>query len=206
MAIGCQDLFYIMFTIDIKKEDLVNQFPEIQKWVKKIKKFSFSQKEVDDAKIEFYCSFGFFVPKSHNTQEKFEELAEITSKMLFEERVNFEMSKVRVNITMKVGNFVISDRLPKGIIPDTVFKIVSEITKVKMTIESDYYGNEEVKNSIPEIDKNFVQIDIVKDVVNTDYKNQSEFDIDSILDKIGQDGLDSLTDEEKEFLDKKSKE
>lgn len=195
-----------MFTIDIKKEDLVNQFPEIQKWVKKIKKFSFSQKEVDDSKIEFYCSFGFFVPKSHNTQEKFEELAEITSKMLFEERVNFEMSKVRVNITMKVGNFVISDRLPKGIIPDTVFKIVSEITKVKMTIESDYYGNEEVKNSIPEIDKNFVQIDIVKDVVNTDYKNQSEFDIDSILDKIGQDGLDSLTDEEKEFLDKKSKE
>jgi hypothetical protein len=195
-----------MFTIDIKKEDLVNQFPEIEKWVKKIKKFSFSQKEVDDSKIEFYCSFGFFVPKSHNTQEKFEELAEITSKMLFEERVNFEMSKVRVNITMKVGNFVISDRLPKGIIPDTVFKIVSEITKVKMTIESDYYGNEEVKNSIPEIDKNFVQIDIVKDVVNTDYKNQSEFDIDSILDKIGQDGLDSLTDEEKEFLDKKSKE
>ncbi len=195
-----------MFTIDIKKEDLVNQFSEIEKWVKKIKKFSFSQKEVDDSKIEFYCSFGFFVPKSHNTQEKFEELAEITSKMLFEERVNFEMSKVRVNITMKVGNFVISDRLPKGIIPDTVFKIVSEITKVKMTIESDYYGNEEVKNSIPEIDKNFVQIDIVKDVVNTDYKNQSEFDIDSILDKIGQDGLDSLTDEEKEFLDKKSKE
>jgi len=105
-----------MFTIDIKKEDLVNQFPEIEKWVKKIKKFSFSQKEVDDSKIEFYCSFGFFVPKSHNTQEKFEELAEITSKMLFEERVNFEMSKVRVNITMKVGNFVISDRLPKGII------------------------------------------------------------------------------------------
>lgn len=195
-----------MFTIDIKKEDLVNQFPEIEKWVKKIKKFSFSQKEVDDSKIEFYCSFGFFVPKSHNTQEKFEELAEITSKMLFEERLNFEMSKVRVDITMKVGNFVISDRLPKGIIPDTVFKIVSEITKVKMTIESDYYGNKEVKNSIPEIDRNFVDIEIVKDVVNTDYKNQSEFDIDSILDKIGQDGLDSLTDEEKEFLDKKSKE
>ena len=195
-----------MFTIDIKKEDLVNQFPEIEKWVKKIKKFSFSQKEVNDSKIEFYCSFGFFVPKSHNTQEKFEELAEITSKMLFEERVNFERSKVRVNITMKVGNFVISDRLPKGIIPDTVFKIVSEITKVKMTIESDFYGNKEVKNSIPEIDRNFVDIEIVRDVVNTDYKNQSEFDIDSILDKIGQDGLDSLTDEEKEFLDKKSKE
>lgn len=195
-----------MFTIDIKKEDLVNQFPEIEKWVKKIKKFSFSQKEVNDSKIEFYCSFGFFVPKSHNTQEKFEELAEITSKMLFEERVNFEMSKVRVNITMKVGNFVISDRLPKGIIPDTVFKIVSEITKVKMTIESDFYGNKEVKNSIPEIDRNFVDIEIVRDVVNNDYKNQSEFDIDSILDKIGQDGLDSLTDEEKEFLDKKSKE
>ena len=127
------------------------------------------------------------------------------TKMLFDERLNFELSKVRVNLTMKIGHFVISDRLPKGVIPHSVVKIVTEVTKVKMMIESDYYQNEEVKNSIPEIDKTFVDIEIVKDVVTNDYKEDKNFDIDSILDKISQKGLDSLSNEEKDFLDNKSK-
>ena len=193
-----------MFTVDIKKDELV-KFKEIQEWIENVKSISFSKKEVDESKIEFYCSFGFFVPKGHNSIEKIEELSEMTSKMMFEERLNFEMSKVRVNITIKIGNLIVSDRIPKGIIPESVFKVVSEITKVKMMVECDYYGNEDIKNSIPEIDKNFVDIEIIKDVVNQDYQNQKEFDVDSILDKIGKEGLDSLSDEEKQFLDSKSR-
>lgn len=194
-----------MFTINVEKDELVNQFPEIKKWVKKIQKMSFSKKEeINDSEIEFYCSYGYFVPKSFNG-DKYTEISEATSKMLFDERLNFELSKVRVNLTMKIGHFVISDRLPKGLVPETVARIVTEVTKVKMMIESDYYQNEEVKNSIPEIDKTFVDIDIVRDVVTNDYKEDKNFDIDSILDKISQKGLDSLSDEEKNFLDNKSK-
>jgi hypothetical protein len=194
-----------MFTINVEKDDLVNQFPEVKKWVKKIQKMSFSKKvEINESEIEFYCSYGYFVPKSFNG-DKYEQVAEATSKMLFDERLNFELSKVRVNLTMKIGHFVISDKLPKGVIPETVVKIVTEVTKVKMMIESDYYQNEEVKNSIPEIDKTFVDIEIVKDVVTNDYKEDKNFDIDSILDKISQKGLDSLSNEEKDFLDNKSK-
>jgi hypothetical protein len=194
-----------MFTINVEKDELVNQFPEVKKWVKKIQKMSFSKKEeVNDSDIEFYCSYGYFVPKSFNG-DKYAEVAEATSKMLFDERLKFELSKVRVNLTMKIDHFVISDRLPKGVIPETVSRIVKEVTKVKMMIESDYYQNEEVKNSIPEIDKTFVDIDIVRDVVTKDYKEDKNFDIDLILDKISQKGLDSLSDEEKNFLDDKSK-
>lgn len=194
-----------MFTINVEKDELVNQFPEVKKWVKKIQKMSFSKKgEINDSEIEFYCSYGYFVPKSFNG-DKYEQVAETTSKMLFDERLSFELSKVRVNLTMKIGHFVISDRLPKGVIPDSVVRIVTEVTKVKMMIESDYYQNEEVKNSIPEIDKTFVDIEIVKDVVTNDYKEDKNFDIDSILDKISQKGLDSLSNEEKDFLDNKSK-
>jgi hypothetical protein len=194
-----------MFTINVEKDELVNQFPEVKKWVKKIQKMSFSKKEeVNDSDIEFYCSYGYFVPKSFNG-DKYAEVAEATSKMLFDERLKFELSKVRVNLTMKIDHFVISDRLPKGVIPETVSRIVKEVTKVKMMIESDYYQNEEVKNSIPEIDKTFVDIDIVRDVVTNDYKEDKNFDIDLILDKISQKGLDSLSDEEKNFLDDKSK-
>jgi hypothetical protein len=193
-----------MFTINVEKDELVNQFPEVKKWVKKIQKMSFSNKDFNESNIEFYCSYGYFVPKSYNG-EKFSEISDITSKMLFQERLNFELSKVRVNLTMKIGHYVISDRLPKGIIPETVVKIVTEVTKVKMMVETEYYQNEEVKNSIPEIDKTFVDIEIVRDVVTNDYKEDKNFDIDSILDKISQKGLDSLSDEEKDFLDNKSK-
>ena len=193
-----------MFTINFEKDELVNQFPEVKKWVKKIQKMSFSNKEFDESNIEFYCSYGYFVPKSYNG-EKFSEISEITSKMLFQERLNFELSKVRVNLTMKIGHFVIGDRLPKGVIPETVVRIVTEVTKVKMMVESEYYQNEEVKKSIPEIDKTFVDIEIVRDVVSNDYKEDKNFDVDSILDKISQKGLDSLSDEEKDFLDNKSK-
>lgn len=194
-----------MFTINIEKDELVNQFPEIKKWVKKIQKMSFSEKgEVNQSEIEFYCSYGYFVPKSFNG-EKYSEVIEATTKMLFDERLNFELSKVRVNLTMKIGHFVISDRLPKGIVPEAISRIVTEVTKVKMMIESDHYQNEEVKKSIPEIDKTFVDIDIIRDVVTNDYKEDKNFDIDSILDKISQKGLDSLSNEEKDFLDNKSK-
>ena len=194
-----------MFIINIEKDDLLNQFPEIKKWVKKIQKMSFSEKdEVNQSKIEFYCSYGYFVPKSFNG-EKYSEVIEATTKMLFDERLNFELSKVRVNLTMKIGHFVISDRLPKGIVPESISRIVTEVTKVKMMIESDHYQNEEVKKSIPEIDRTFVDIDIVRDVVTNDYKEDKNFDIDSILDKISQKGLDSLSNEEKDFLDNKSK-
>lgn len=194
-----------MFTINIEKDDLLNQFPEIKKWVKKIQKISFSEKgEVNQSEIEFYCSYGYFVPKSFNG-EKYSEVTESTSKMLFDERLNFELSKVRVNLTMKIGHFVISDRLPKGIVPEAISRIVTEVTKVKMMIESDHYQNEEVKNSIPEIDRTFVDIDIVRDVVTNDYKEDKNFDVDSILDKISKKGLDSLSDDEKDFLDNKSK-
>ena len=194
-----------MFTINVEKAELVNQFPEVKKWVKKIQKMSFSKKgEINDSEIEFYCTYGYFVPKSFNG-EKFSEISDITSKMLFEERLNFELSKVRVNLTMKLGNFVIGDRLPKGVIPETIVKIVTEVTKVKMMVETEYYQNDEVKKSIPEIDKTFVDIEIIRDVVTNDYKENKNFDIDSILDKISQKGLDSLSDEEKDFLDNKSK-
>ena len=40
--------------------------------------------------------------------------------------LNFEISKVRVNLTIKIGNFTITDRLPKGFVFDSVKKVVDE--------------------------------------------------------------------------------
>jgi hypothetical protein len=129
---------------------------------------------------------------------------ENTQKMMFDERLEFELKKVRVNLTMLVGkNFVLSNRMPKGTIPDIIRKVVTEVTKVKMLVEYEFNNNEDVKKSIPEIDTSIISFEIIRDVVKDE--NKLNLDIDDILDKISQDGLDSLSDEEKEFLDKKSK-
>lgn len=193
-----------MYNIIIEKSEALS-IPKVKQWIENFNLISFSEKEITEDDIQVFCSFGYFVPKSHNG-DKFEEISEMSSKMLFQDRLNFEISKVRVSLTVKIGNFTITDRLPKGIIFESVKKVVAELTKVKMTVESEYYNIQEVKESIPEFDKSIIDFEIVKDVVKNDYNHQINFDVDDILDKISKQGIDSLSEEEKQFLDSKSKE
>jgi hypothetical protein len=96
-----------------------------------------------------------------------------------------------------------SDRLPKGTLPDPVFNIVSELTKVKMMVESQMHDNSEVLKSIPPVDKSVIDIELFKDIATAEIKQ--EFNLDDILDKINEKGINSLSDEEKRFLDDSAK-
>lgn len=192
-----------MFLIPITAEE-VKEIPKVKEWIQNMNLISFDQSKVDIDDIEFHCSFGYFVPKSHNTEDKFIDIFETMSNMPFEERFNYELSKVRVNILLKWKKFSISDRLPKGVIPTSVFNLVKELTKVKMTLEFESHGKEEIKKTIPEIDTSLVNIETFNQVASSEI--QKDFNIDDILDKISQNGIGSLSEEEKEFLDNKSKE
>ena len=194
-----------MFVIDVTKEEVLSDFPEIKSWMRRLKSLRLKDGELDKSKIEFYYSYGFFIPKVENKMEYYQTILEKTSKMLYEERLVHEMSKVRVNLTLEIDNFIISDRMPNGVIPEVIRNIVEEVTKVKMMIESEYYKYKDVIDSIPPMDSEYVDIKIIRDVVNKDYSNDINFDVDSILDKISKKGFESLTDEEKNFLDEKSK-
>jgi hypothetical protein len=192
-----------MFLIPITAEE-VKEIPKIKEWIQNMNLISFDQSKVDIDDIEFHCSFGYFVPKSHNSEDKFMDIFEMTSNMPFEERFNYELSKVRVNILLKWKKFSISDRLPKGVIPTSVFNLVKELTKVKMTLEFESHGKEEIKKTIPEIDTSLVNVETFNEVASSEI--QKDFNIDDILDKISENGISSLSDDEKEFLDSKSKE
>jgi len=191
-----------MFTIQVTKEEASKDYPQVvENWMNFLEK---SGKEINEDKLEFYYSYGFFIPKVEDKQKFYEEVFENCSNMLYDERLVYELSKVRVNMGMKMGQFIISDRMSKEYVPSIIAEIVNEVTKVKMLVESEYHENQEVKDSIPELDSD-VSFDIIKDVVSGDYSDVQNFDIDSILDKISQKGMDSLSEEEKEFLNKKSK-
>jgi len=196
-----------MFTIPVEKEEVLSDYPNVEKdWIE-MSNSKFLNNELDEEKMSFFYSYGFFLPKINDIEKKidfYENMYENTQKMIFDERLDFELSKVRVNLTMLVGkNFVLSNRMPKNIIPEIVRKIVTEVTKVKMLVEYEIHNNDDVKKSIPEIDTSIISFEIIRDVVKDE--NKLNLDIDDILDKISQEGLDSLSNEEREFLDKKSK-
>ena len=71
-----------MFLIPITAEE-VKEIPKIKEWIQNMNLISFDQSKVDIDDIEFHCSFGYFVPKSHNAEDKFMDIFEITSNMPF---------------------------------------------------------------------------------------------------------------------------
>jgi hypothetical protein len=197
-----------MFVIDAKRKEVAKEFPIVKDWIKKIKKMKITKTEFDKNDIEFYYSYGFFVPKSKNKEDEYLKSLDLSMAMLYPERLELELSKVRVNISIKLDNFIITDRLPKGTIPQKVKDIVAEVTKVKMMVESEFSYNKIVLESIPALDKTVVDIEIVKGPQDLPIEFVSEaqtFTIDSILDKISKKGYESLSKEEKDFLDNKSK-
>jgi hypothetical protein len=192
-----------MNTIPVSKIEVLEDFPVVEQWLQNIKEYL--KKDINEDKLQFFYTFGFFVPKVSDKEELYLKMTEDSSTLKYPERLNFEMSKVRVSLTIKIANFMLADRLPKGVVPEMIQEIVAEITKVKMIVESEYHENTEITNSIPELNREIVSFDTIRDFVKGDLSEELDLDLDSILDKISSQGFDSLSDEEKEFLDKKSK-
>lgn len=195
-----------MYLIDAKVEEVYKEFPFIYDWISTICE-SIIEKPVDDCKINMFYHYGFFNPKVTDKEEFYLSQYERCSKMKFDERLQYELSRTRVNVTVKIDNFMMTNRLHKGDIPTVVENTVTEITKYRMLVEYEFHKDESVKETIPPIDNSIVSIELVKSLVsNTGEDVNYELDIDEILDKIATSGIDSLTEKEKDYLDKKSRE
>jgi hypothetical protein len=189
-----------MYIIDTKIERVCDEFSQVKKWVKTIHKKVLNTK-LDNSKISVYYSYGFFVTKAKSDTEIIRN--EDLFKLKYKKRLKIELAKVRVDVTIRVGNLILTNRLEKGLIPQDIKNIVTELTKVRMMVEGEYHKNKKVIDSIPEVDRNIVQYKIIKG--DDDNDMEPMFDMDLILDKISKEGIESLSPEEKDFLDKSSK-
>jgi len=186
-----------MYVINTNLEEVLKEFDFVDSWIDTVCD-SIIHKNKDNCKITIFYNYGYFVTKGKGANPDQYE-------MLFDDRLKYELSKVRVNVAIKIDNFMMTNRLKKGMVPDIIKSMVTEITKYKMQIEYEFSQNEEVKNSIPPYDESVVSLEIIKDDILDDIEEE-DFDLDNILDKIAKNGVDSLSKSEKEFLDKKSKE
>jgi len=187
-----------MYIINTNLEEVTKEFDFINSWIDTLCD-NILHKDRKNCKITMFYNYGYFVPKGKGVNpEQFD--------MFFEDRLKYELSKVRVNVTIKINELMITNRLKKGMVPDVIKSMVTEITKYKMSIECEFHQNEDIKNSIPEFDESVVSIEVIKQEIGTDKIEEDYFDLDDILDKIAKSGIDSLTDGENSFLDKKSKE
>lgn len=187
-----------MYLINTDLEEVSEELPFVKDWIETICKDILNKKS-EDCKITMFYNYGYFVSKVKGSNPK-------QYIMLYDERLQHELSKVRVNVTMKIDDLMLTNRLEKGIIPKIIKTMVTEITKYKMKIEFDYHQDEEIHNSIPPIDESILSVEVIKQEASIEKIEQEYFDLDDILDKIQQSGMDSLTDSERKFLDKKSKE
>jgi hypothetical protein len=198
-----------MFSLTVEMEDLFNEFPFVEtKWLSHLR--NMPDVVIKDSKLEFYYTYGYYLPKS-----KDESLIEVYNNILrlkYDDRLKYELGKVRVSLTIKHGHLLYTNRLPKKQIPDIIKEIVTELTKVKMNLEYEYHKDDSILETVPKINTSLVSIEVLKDELTDDFvkiekgiENYITYEIDDILDKINESGIDSLTDGEKNFLNNLNK-
>lgn len=187
-----------MYIIKTTLEESASELNFISNWVNSISK-NILNKEVENDKVLIFYNYGYFVSKGsgYNVSQL---------EMMYDERLQHELSKVRVNVTIKIDKFIMTNRIPNNQIPESIKSIVKEITKLKMKAEYEIHKDDSILKSVPPVDESIVSIQIDEFGQGIFEEQEETLDIDNILDKIQTSGIESLTFKEKEFLDKKSRE
>ena len=194
-----------MYVVDADIRLLVKQFPYIKKWINNLGEIFFEEKINYDI-IDVYYKYSF--SGSSEDESSVIELDEDKYNIPYNQRLNIELNKIVVDVTFHINDLLVTKRLPDGSVPIQIEIIVTELTKVKMMMEGQYHSNSFVKKSIPELDTSIVSyktIDEDGEVLYDSRKNIYEHDLNDILDKISETGVESLSMDEKRFLDEHSK-
>jgi hypothetical protein len=192
-----------MFTIKVTLTEVQKDYPKVlEKWISGIED-SFGKK-VDLDKLECYYTSGYFLSKKVKIGD------ELIPKMDFSQRLDFEIGKVRTDLTLKLGNFVITDRMQRGFVPSVIRDMIREITKLKMILEGELNGNQfGVADSVPPLQGGFFDEEslrsVFKELAGFSANSVGGLDLDAILDKISEFGIDTLSSDEMDFLKSQSK-
>jgi len=202
-----------MQLVDTEIESVFENYPKAKEWFDIIKNkllVNNTTKPESDEPI-FQYLYGYFVPKMNSDEEReayYNEKWEEYKDMIYDDRLKDELSKVRVELVIQIGNFSMVNPLEIDFMPPEVREVIDQNTRVKMVMEYLTHKNEDVLETVPGHDF------LLEEVKKSEYYEiegeqeeqvEEDFDIDEILDQISKQGMESLTSEQKRFLDSKSK-
>lgn len=195
--------------VSTTKKEMHSEVPASKKWTKSLKSLRSFKEGYDKKKTEYYYSCTFKVPTDEKQLSEYIQSAEFAATLPFEERLNYEMSRTTICAYVRNKNFFIGDRIQDNHFPMKVRTIFAEMVKVKMLVEYEVYGNEEIRATIPSLDETKIDISVIQneiEAMKSQIENEEvELDLDNILDKINTYGIGSITEKELEFLNNQSK-
>lgn len=188
--------------VPVRYESLTLRFPQtVEQFLNELRNSNSEYKNVSTEKIIWAYRFGFFGKKKKDEAG--------VKEMLYNERLNYELGKIRVDVIMTAKSYLRGDRVinnPENL-PEEVYNFVKEFVKVKMMFEQEENGSEVVKNSIPPIEGNTFNIplngvDPAEESVGKVKPKHTDLEdeLDDLLKKISDTGFESLSREEKTRL------
>ena len=195
--------------VSTTKKEMHCEVPASKKWTKSLKSMRSFREVYDKKKTEYYYSCTFKVPTDQQQLKEYMDSAEFAVTLPYEERLNYEMGKTIVCAYVRNNNFFMGDRIQDNHFPPKVKSIFAEMVKVKMMVEYEVYGNEEIRSTIPSLDEDKLDLSVIQNEIES-MKSQIEneevdLNLDNILDKINVYGIGSITDKELEYLNQQSK-
>jgi len=214
-----------MNTIKVTAEDVQNDYQSVyDDFISDLRDSNSLSRNIDEEKINWFYSWGSFVKKAKTHEDRvLRDLKNQESlEMEFEDRLEFELSKTRVTITMEAGKYTRGDRVRKRFdVSEKVIQMVGEQTKLRMLLEQKELDNQDIIDTVPAINTDIFPLEQLQAVLGEDHPHaqdensegvsvergqnnqfeEEELNVDSILEKVFSDGVESLTEREKEFLD-----
>ena len=146
-------------------------------------------------------TFGFFSTKSKSEEDAFLKKLSYEKELTlrYDERIEMEIPKIRVDLSLKAGSYLRSDRCTY--VPEFIIDIAKEFIKVRMFVEQSMLKDPNVMDSLKDFKNPFEQ----PQQQQIEQEEEEILNVDFILDKINSSGISSLTPNELKFLEKKSR-
>lgn len=187
------------------RKSVYTDYPNAKKWAKSLLSL-FETKDKKKLTFQYTCTFS--MPTDTRDLKEYMDDATYAASLIYDERIKYELSKAEIRLHVSYEGMSINGKIPKGIIPEKVMGMICEVVKVRMLVEYEIHGDEQIKLSIPKLDETKVDINLINRELNAVREQIGEIeplDIDTILDKITMYGIKSITQTELEFLNQQSR-
>ena len=212
-----------MVQFALKPEEVKEWFPETYKaFIEELRNSKSTSNDKSEEKIEWAISWKFFRKKSKTDEEKVIADMEFEQKMhlIYEDRCQADLPKIRVSVSMKAGNYIRTDRSLDTELPKYVVDMHYETMKITMLQEQMMINDPVVLESLAPfkhlLDELMQDMGVTPEMLESlgdklpgisslQPKKEVQLNMDEILDKINETGMQSLTAKELKFLEKMSK-